>query len=173
MDAVAFTLVFIVFEDRSGLIFIDVDPVADNAFIAVVGAARGGAAKEQAMHNFLILDMQREEPGYAMAHTAEQGIQCFGLGDGARKSIKNESSRFRVCLYFVAQHPNGDRIGHQFAFCDIGLGLQTERCVVAHLIAEEVSRADVDEVVFLYQFGCLGAFTGTRRAEEYQICHHK
>ena len=88
-----------------------------------------------------------------------------------RKSVENESRRVGVLVDLRLQHLDGDVVGHKLTLIHVALGQLAQLCLSLDVGAENVSSAQVNQVVVVDKEGALGAFTRTRRAKQNQVAH--
>lgn len=83
-----------------------------------------------------------------------EGIECLGLIDRARISIKQESVLFVLEVLEVAlHHLIGHFIRYEQSFVHIALGHHPQLGLIADLAAEDVSGRDMAHVVLFHDFG--------------------
>ncbi len=111
----AFTLFCVIVVHRSCLAFIHGDAVANDVFVGVVCPAGCCAAQFDPLHNFFVIHFQCQEHMDNRAFFFHQVVQGFCLGDGTGKAVKYKSGCLGVCLHLVAEHADGNFIGHQLA----------------------------------------------------------
>jgi hypothetical protein len=93
------------------------------------------------------------------------------LWERAGEAVEDIARHLAVGLDFVAQHADGDTVGHQLALFHVSFGLHPQRGLVAHLVAEQIAGRDMQQTIFFDQESGLGAFAGPGGSEENQRNH--
>ncbi len=182
-----------IFDQRGGLGGVDPQTVADgflvvvravaqvaSAFVAaviqlrrrrvdVVDLPAGGAGTTpgQALHEDIEVHIDKDGGLERHAHRLQHGVEGFGLGNVAGKSVEDEpvvGVRFGEAF---ADDAEDDLIADQLARIHGFLGPQSEGGACCHRRPQQITRGDLWDLVLLHQQLRLRPFPGPRCAEQY------
>src|SRR5690606_1725252 len=124
-----------------------------------------------ALTEFFFWDIKRHDTIDCHAATCHECIQCLCLRYGAWETVEQEACGIRRLVNLFFQHSNGYFIRHKRAARHNVVNLLAEWRVVACMPAEEVTRRDVNQSVFLDELLALCALTRSGRAENDHVQH--
>ena len=100
--------------------------------------------------------------------SGQSRLQLFGLTGAAGEAVEDEAV-IGVDGHNLVQHDVNDHVvRHQLAPVHVLLGPEAQRRSLAQIVAEDVARTDVGQVVALHQQLRLGAFASPGRAEQHE-----
>ena len=183
----------VVFHQRRGLGFIDLQPVGDGLLV-VIGAVQqftatlvtdavdpgrrsidivhlatvtAGAAPGQALHEHIEFHVDQQPQLQRPANLFQQAVQRLGLADVARETVEDEAFfRVRLAKAF-ADHAQHDVVGNQLPGIHGGLGLNSQGAAGRHRFTQKIAGGNLGNTIFLDQQFCLGALAATRCPNQY------
>ena len=182
----------VVIDEGDGLLFVDVEPVGDCFGVVIATLLEGGAAAvalsggvgrvvglvvdgavggagpaaAEAGDDFLGADVDKEDVVDLLATCCEDVVEGVGLGDGAGKAIEQTAGGGVGLVEAVEQHADGDVVGDEGAFVDVGLGGTAEVGPTTQVVAKHVAAGDVGESGGVGQVLSLGPFAGAGGSEQ-------
>ena len=117
----------------------------------------------------LVLDSYLDDEIELQPFVRQHIFQCLGLGCGAREAVENEPVGAIWLGDSFRDYLDHDVVGHQIAGVHDSLSLSAEFAARVGRSAQHVAGRQLDDSVSLFQYFSLGAFTGTRRSEQYDV----
>ena len=170
LDGVAEAFVFVPLDEGRSLVVIDGEALADGLFV-VVGTAAGFTAVDEAFHQHFVGHTEFEHGVHLRSALCEHLFEGFGLGDGAGKTVEDDTGLFGEGIVGGGEDVDHQRIGDELTVVDIAFGRATQFGVGFDFGAEYVAGGDVVETIFFDQNITLCAFTGAGGTEDDEILH--
>ena len=170
LNGVAESFVFVPLDEGGSLIVIDGEALADGLFV-VVGATAGLTAVDEAFHQHFVRHTEFEHGVHLRSALSEHLFEGFGLGDGAGKTVEDDTGLFGEGIVGGGEDVDHEFIGDELTVVDVAFGGATQFGVGLDFGAQHVAGGDVVETVFFNQNITLGAFARTGGTEDDEILH--
>lgn len=170
LDGVAEAFVFVPLDEGRSLVVIDGEALADGLFV-VVGTAAGLTAVDETFHQHFVGHTEFEHGVHLRSALSEHLFEGFGLGDGAGKTVEDDTGFLGEGIVGGGEDVDHEFIGDELTVVDVAFGGATQFGVGLDFGAQHVAGGDVVETVFFNQNIALGAFARTGGTEDDEILH--
>ena len=129
-------------------------------------AARARKPAGDSFHQLVIIDGHLDNRVQLNTLFFQHFLKCLSLRNIAREAIENKAVLAVWLIKAVSNHLDCDLIGNQRTGLQNGLYLFTKSCSIFNVIAENIPRSNVHDIILLCKNTRLRTFTGAGGAKD-------
>lgn len=170
MDVVVIALVFVKFLQRGGLAMVYLKALF-NGLEIVVGASGDASAFQESVYEFIFRHIEPDDGVDFRASLRQHCVEFAGLGDGAWKTVEDDSSGglFKMVVELVGEDGYHESVRDELALGDVAVGNFSEFSAAVDVSAQQVAGRDMIKTVMVDEAFALGAFAAPGSSEYYEI----